>query len=60
MLVRIFAREMPRFDAARRPIAPLRNVLTRIPRNTREAARRHISAHYDLGNDLFASSSTRR
>jgi cyclopropane-fatty-acyl-phospholipid synthase len=53
-LVRIFAREMPRFDAARRPVAPLRNALTRIPRNTREGARRHISAHYDLGNDLFA------
>jgi cyclopropane-fatty-acyl-phospholipid synthase len=53
-LVRIFAREMPRFDAARRPFAPLRNALTRIPRNTRAAARRHIQAHYDLGNDLFA------
>lgn len=52
-LVRIFAREMPRFDAARRPFAPLRNAFTRIPRNTRTAARRHISAHYDLGNDLF-------
>ena len=53
-LVRIFAREMPRFDAARRPFVPLRNALTRIPRNTRAAARRHIQAHYDLGNDLFA------
>ena len=53
-LVRIFAREMPRFDAGRRAFAPLRNALTRIPRNTREGARRHISAHYDLGNDLFA------
>jgi cyclopropane-fatty-acyl-phospholipid synthase len=52
-LVRIFAREMPRFDAARRPFAPLRNAFTRIPRNTRTGARRHISAHYDLGNDLF-------
>jgi cyclopropane-fatty-acyl-phospholipid synthase len=53
-LVRIFAREMPRFDAARRPFAPLRNACTRIPRNTRAASRRHIQAHYDLGNDLFA------
>lgn len=52
-LVRIFAREMPRLDAVRRPFAPLRNALTRIPRNTRAAARRHISAHYDIGNDLF-------
>jgi cyclopropane-fatty-acyl-phospholipid synthase len=25
-----------------------------VPRNRRRAARRHISAHYDLGNDLFA------
>jgi cyclopropane-fatty-acyl-phospholipid synthase len=52
-LVRIFAREMPRFDRLRAPLTPLRTVLTRIPRNTRAAARRHISAHYDLGNDMF-------
>jgi cyclopropane-fatty-acyl-phospholipid synthase len=26
----------------------------RVPRNSRRRARRHISAHYDLGNDLFA------
>jgi cyclopropane-fatty-acyl-phospholipid synthase len=25
-----------------------------VPRNTRGKSRRHISAHYDLGNDLFA------
>ena len=25
----------------------------RVPRNTRAGARRHIAAHYDLGNDLF-------
>jgi cyclopropane-fatty-acyl-phospholipid synthase len=52
-LVRIFAREMPRFDALRRPFVPFRNLLTRIPRNTRMAARRHVAAHYDLGNDMF-------
>ena len=52
-LVRIFAREMPRFDRLRAPFKPLRTALTRIPRNTRAAARRHISAHYDLGNDMF-------
>jgi cyclopropane-fatty-acyl-phospholipid synthase len=52
-LVRIFARELPRLDALRRPFAPLRNALTRIPRNTRGGARRHIAAHYDLGNELF-------
>ena len=26
-----------------------------VPRNTKEGARHNISAHYDLGNDLFAS-----
>jgi cyclopropane-fatty-acyl-phospholipid synthase len=51
--VRIAAREMPRLDRWRRPLAPLRNLLSRVPRNTRAAARRHIAAHYDLGNDLF-------
>jgi cyclopropane-fatty-acyl-phospholipid synthase len=52
-LVRIGAREMPRLDRWRRPLAPLRNLLTRMPRNTRAGARRHVAAHYDLGNDLF-------
>jgi cyclopropane-fatty-acyl-phospholipid synthase len=52
-LVRIGARELPRIDRLRRPVTPLRNVLTRIPRNTRAGARRHIAAHYDLGNDMF-------
>jgi cyclopropane-fatty-acyl-phospholipid synthase len=35
-------------------LAPLQRTLWRVPRNSRRAARRHISAHYDLGNDLFA------
>ncbi|HEV2873534.1 MAG TPA: class I SAM-dependent methyltransferase, partial [Thermoleophilaceae bacterium] len=52
-LVRIGAREMPRLDRWRRPLAPLRTLLSRVPRNTRAGARRHIGAHYDLGNDLF-------
>ena len=52
-LVRIGTREMPRLDRLRRPFVPLRNAFTRIPRNTREGARRHIAAHYDLGNDMF-------
>ena len=52
-LVRIGARELPRLDRFRRLLAPLRNALTRIPRNTRDGARRHIAAHYDLGNDMF-------
>jgi cyclopropane-fatty-acyl-phospholipid synthase len=52
-LVRIAAREMSRLDRWRRPLAPLRNLFTRVPRNTRAGARRHIAAHYDAGNDLF-------
>jgi cyclopropane-fatty-acyl-phospholipid synthase len=52
-IVRIGAREMPRLDRWRRPLAPLRSVLSLVPRNTRAGARRHVSAHYDLGNDLF-------
>ena len=53
-LVRIGAREMPRLDHLRAPFSPLLSLLSRVPRNTRAAARRHISAHYDLGNDMFA------
>jgi cyclopropane-fatty-acyl-phospholipid synthase len=52
-LVRIGARELPRLDGLRRLFAPVRNAVTRIPRNTRDGARRHISAHYDLGNEMF-------
>ena len=52
-LVRIGARELPRLDRWRRPLTPLRNVFTRVPRNTRDGAQRHIAAHYDLGNDMF-------
>jgi cyclopropane-fatty-acyl-phospholipid synthase len=51
--VRIGAREMSRLDRLRAPFAPLRNAFTRIPRNTRAGARRHIAAHYDLGNEMF-------
>ena len=52
-LVRVGARELPRLDRWRRPFAPLLRALARIPRNTRAGARRHIAAHYDLGNELF-------
>jgi cyclopropane-fatty-acyl-phospholipid synthase len=52
-LVRIGAREMPRLDRLRAPFAPVRTALNRIPRNTRAGARRHISAHYDRGNEMF-------
>jgi cyclopropane-fatty-acyl-phospholipid synthase len=57
-LVRIAARNMGFLDRWRRRLhpvlAPLQRTLWRVPRNSRRAARRHISAHYDLGNDLFA------
>src|SRR5262245_59522712 len=57
-LVRIAARNMGPLDRVRRRmhpvISPIQRTLWRVPRNSRRAARRHISAHYDLGNDLFA------
>ncbi|HKH42141.1 MAG TPA: cyclopropane-fatty-acyl-phospholipid synthase family protein [Solirubrobacterales bacterium] len=57
-LARIAARNMAPLDRWRRRLhtvlAPLQRTLLRVPRNSRRGARRHISAHYDLGNDLFA------
>jgi cyclopropane-fatty-acyl-phospholipid synthase len=57
-LVRIACRNMPRIDDLRRRfhplLAPLQRTVWRVPRNSRNKSRNHISAHYDLGNDLFA------
>src|SRR5215210_6390754 len=54
-LVRIAAREASRLDRARAPFALLRNAITaRTGLNTRARSREQISAHYDLGNELFA------
>jgi cyclopropane-fatty-acyl-phospholipid synthase len=57
-LIRIACRNLGSLDRWRRRLhpllAPLQRTLWRVPRNSRRAARRHISAHYDLGNDLFA------
>jgi cyclopropane-fatty-acyl-phospholipid synthase len=57
-LIRIASRNMRALDRWRRrlhpALAPLQRTLWRVPRNSRRAARRHISAHYDLGDDLFA------
>jgi cyclopropane-fatty-acyl-phospholipid synthase len=57
-LMRIACRNMAPLDRWRRRLRPLLSVLQRtawrVPRNRRRAAQRHISAHYDLGNDLFA------
>ena len=57
-LVRIAARNMGSLDRLRRRLhpmlSPVRRTLWRVPRNRKRASRHHISAHYDLGNDLFA------
>src|SRR3954469_16360831 len=57
-LARIAIRNLGPLDTWRRRLHPLlalvQRTLWRVPRNTRRAARRHVSAHYDLGNDLFA------
>ena len=58
-LIRIAARELREMDGIRAAVARPRGALHRlrraVPRNTRDSARDHISAHYDLGNDHFAS-----
>ncbi len=58
-LIRIAARELGRPSRLRGALASLRGLLHRllrlVPENSRRAARKNISAHYDLGNDLFAS-----
>jgi cyclopropane-fatty-acyl-phospholipid synthase len=56
-LCRIGARNMPRVDRIRRRfrplLAPFQRTIWRVPRNNMGRSREHISAHYDLGNDLF-------
>ena len=52
-LVRIAAREMRRYDRPRELLVPLQRLAAMVPRNSRLRARRHIAAHYDLGDDLF-------
>jgi cyclopropane-fatty-acyl-phospholipid synthase len=58
-LIRIAAREVGSLDGLRGAVARPRALLHRarrlVPENTRTGARRNISAHYDLGNDLFAA-----
>jgi cyclopropane-fatty-acyl-phospholipid synthase len=58
-LIRIAARELRDLDGLRGAVARPRGLLHRVrrlvPENTRTGARKNISAHYDLGNDLFAS-----
>src|SRR5882757_4251213 len=56
-VLRIACRNLGSLDAWRRRLhpllVPLEKTVWRVPRNSRGASRRHISAHYDLGNDLF-------
>ncbi|HEY8502170.1 MAG TPA: cyclopropane-fatty-acyl-phospholipid synthase family protein [Solirubrobacterales bacterium] len=58
-LIRIAARELRQMDGVRGLVARPRGLWHRVrhlvPENTRGGARRNISAHYDLGNDLFAA-----
>jgi cyclopropane-fatty-acyl-phospholipid synthase len=58
-LIRIAARELRDLDGLRGAVAKPRALLHRarrlVPENTRGGARENISAHYDLGNDLFAA-----
>jgi len=58
-LIRIAARELRDLDGLRGAVARPRGLLHRVahavPASTRSKARENISAHYDLGNDLFAS-----
>jgi cyclopropane-fatty-acyl-phospholipid synthase len=58
-LIRIAARELGETGGVRGAVARPRGWAHRVrglvPDNTRTGARRHIAAHYDLGNELFAS-----
>jgi cyclopropane-fatty-acyl-phospholipid synthase len=56
-LIRIAARELGAVDGLRaavaRPRAALHRLARLVPENTRGGARANVSAHYDLGNELF-------
>ena len=56
-VLRIAAREIRRLDPLRARLAPVtlpaKRLATLSRRNTRLRARNHISAHYDLGNEMF-------
>ena len=58
-VARIACRNLASLDRWRLRLHPLsgpvKRLASRVPRNTRAGAARNISAHYDLGNDLFAA-----
>ena len=57
-LVRLMIRNREILDEMEGPLTwftrPLRKLSHLVNRNTRQGAKRNISAHYDLGNDFFA------
>ncbi len=57
-LIRVAARNMHPLDRARRRWHPVlragQQIADMVPHNDREGSRRNISAHYDLGNQLFS------
>lgn len=57
-LLRIFAVHEAAFDRVDRCLAglagPVRALLNLVDRNTRDASRRNIAAHYDLSNEFFS------
>jgi cyclopropane-fatty-acyl-phospholipid synthase len=63
-VIRIACRNLPPWDRWRRRIhplvGPLQRALDLVPRNTRAGAAANISAHYDLGNELFEAFLDRR
>lgn len=56
-VIRVFARHLPAFDKLEKRASWLINLSRKLShwknRNSKEAAQRNISAHYDLGNDLY-------
>jgi cyclopropane-fatty-acyl-phospholipid synthase len=58
-LTTIAGANMSRLDAVRRRfqfiVGPLQRLGLLMPRNTHSRGRRQISAHYDLGNELFST-----
>jgi len=57
-LIRVAARNMHALDRARRRWHPVlragQQIADMVPHNDRAGSRRNISAHYDLGNQLFS------
>jgi cyclopropane-fatty-acyl-phospholipid synthase len=58
-LIQIAARELRELDGLRGAVARPRGALHKlrklVPENTKAGARENISAHYDLGNELFSA-----